>query len=70
MVLRVQVLNMETVGQVVLPEYLDDPVDKSDIVTVTLTMDTMDPRDILDKYKYNNLQWRHHDLEFDILAGV
>ena len=70
MVLRVQVLNTATVARVVLLEYLDDPVDKSDSVTVTLTMDTMDPRDILDKYKYNKLQWRHHDLEFDIVAGV
>lgn len=70
MVLRVQVLNTATVARVALLEYLDDPVDKSDNVIVILTMDTMDPQDILDKYKYNNLQWRHHDLEFDIVAGV
>ena len=69
-VLQVPVLNMEKVAQVVLPEYLDEPVDKSDIVTVTLTMATMGQQDILDKYKYNNLQWRHHDLGFNVVTGV
>jgi hypothetical protein len=69
-VLQVQVLNMEKVVREVPLGFLDDQVDKSDNVIVILTMDTMDPQDILDKYKYNNLQWRHHDLEFDIVAGV
>jgi hypothetical protein len=73
-VLRDLGLNMERVARVDLPEHLDDPVDKSDTVTVTRTMGTMAQQDILEKSKYNNLQWRYHDLDYDLgfdgVAGV